>query len=342
MSIKSQIINNVLVTMSAHLKKDALEILENVLKNELVKINVSEITTLPEVRKNNVEQRNYYILELFKIKRDDLTPETRNAYLGAIRGLILSVPHKSLDQMDENDIDWYLRQYAKHVGIKGKPIKNTTWNNARRFISAFFTWMKKAKIIRDNPVDSIPAKKVSLGQVDYFSPDDLIKMRDACQDDRERAIVEIFRSTGARIGELVEITMEQVDFQTGDIWIKGEKGGKYRTIYLDADARYYIGLYLNSRPQDEIYLIAKGQKPYGKMSKGGVRTILKNISNRAKITCRAYPHKYRKTLGMHLKNGGVDIGIIQEIMGHASPTVTAQYYAQSTPQTLRTIRERVG
>lgn len=66
---------------------------------------------------------------------------------------------------------------------------------------------------------------------------------------------------------------------------------------------------------------------------------MRKIGKRAKIQCRVYPHKMRKTLGMDLKNKGVDIGIIQEVLGHANPAVTAAYYAQSTPDTLRRIRE---
>ena len=116
---------------------ETLCILESTIQNELVKINVQEITTLPEIRQNDIEQKNYYIIELFKIKRNDLTDETRYNYLAAIRDLITAIPHKSLDQMDESDIDWYLRQYAKHINVKGEPIKNTTWNNTRRYISAF-------------------------------------------------------------------------------------------------------------------------------------------------------------------------------------------------------------
>lgn len=342
MTVKARIVNNVLVAMAIHLTPEILCILENTIQNELVKINVQEVTTLPEVRKNDIEQKNYYIIELFKVRRSDLTKETRYNYLATMRNLITAMPHKSLDQMDEADIDWYLRQYAKHINIKGEPIKNTTWNNARRYISAFFTWMRKTKIIRENPVESIPARKVIMGPIDYFSPQDLIRLRDACKNPRERAIVEVFRSTGARIGEIAEIKMEQVNLQTGDIWILGEKGGKYRTIYLDNDARYYVGLYLAERPEGEEYLIAKSHKPYGKISKSSLRTLFKSIANRAGITCRAYPHKMRKTLGMNLKNRGVDIGTIQEIMGHSSPAVTAQYYAQSTPDTLRYVRQKVG
>lgn len=55
--------------------------------------------------------------------------------------------------------------------------------------------------------------------------------------------MEVLRSTGARIGEIAEITLDQIDMRTGDIWIQGEKSGRYRTIYLDDDARHYYGLY---------------------------------------------------------------------------------------------------
>jgi len=79
---------------------------------------------------------------------------------------------------------------------------------------------------------------------------------------------------------------------------------------------------------------------YEKLSTSGIRSILKTIGNRAKLKCRVYPHKMRKTLGMSLKNKGVDIGTIQEILRHSSPSVTAIYYAQSTPDTLRNVRER--
>ena len=81
--------------------------------------------------------------------------------------------------------------------------------------------------------------------------------------------------------------------------------------------------------------------PYNKMSVCGLRVIIKDIGKRADVKSAVYPHKMRKTLGMNLKNRKVDIGIIQEILGHASPAVTSMYYAQSTPETLRNVREMV-
>lgn len=202
--------------------------------------------------------------------------------------------------------------------------------------------MRLEKLITDNPVEPIPAKKVPIKPIDYYSPEESARLRDACKNIRERALMEVLRSTGARIGEIAEITLNQIDMRTGDIWIQGEKGGRYRTIYLDDDARHYYGLYLDSRKDDCPYMFPRSRKPYGKMTTCGFRAILKTIRKRTGLTCRVYPHKSRKTLGMNLKNRGVDIGTIQEIMGHADPGVTARYYAQSNPRTLRSVRERVN
>ena len=105
--------------------------------------------------------------------------------------------------------------------------------------------------------------------------------------------------------------------------------------------RQALTVYMQQGKDDSPYLFPTSRKPYGKMTTSAFRNLMKTIGNRADLTCRVYPHKMRKTLGMNLKNRGVDIGTIQEIMGHSSPVVTSQYYAQSTPRTLRSVRERV-
>lgn len=341
-AVKTNITNNIMVAMASYLEQQMLAVLEQVIINELVKVNMEEISTLPIEWNDDVNQRNQYIIRLFIIKKRDLSEGTKADYLNAVKRLIIEI-HKPLDKMDETDIDWYLNQYEKrNVSTGGKKNQPTTYNNERRFLSAFFTWMRKAKLITENPVEAVPAKKVPIKPIDYYTPEESARIRDACKNPRERAIVEVFRSTGARVGEIAEITIDQIDMQTGDIWIQGEKGGKYRTIYLDDDARHYYKLYLDSREDDSPYMFPQSRKPYGKMSTCGFRAIFKQLGRRAGLTCRVYPHKMRKTLGMNLKNRGVDLGVIQEIMGHSSPVVTAQYYAQSTPKTLRSVRERAA
>lgn len=342
-TVKTNITNNIMVAMACYLEQQMLTILEQVIINELVKVNMEEISTLPAEWNDDINQKNQYIIQLFLIKKRNLSHGTKEAYLNAVKRLITEINTKSLDKMDETDIEWYLNKYEKrNVSSGGSKNQPSTVNNERRFLSAFFTWMRKTKLISENPVEAVLAKKVPIKPIDYYTPEESAQIKDACKNARERAIVEVFRSTGARVGEIAEITLDQINMDTGDIWIQGEKGGKYRTIYLDDYARHYFKLYLNSRKDNSPYMFPSSRKPYGKMSTCGFRAIFKGIANRAGLTCRVYPHKMRKTLGMNLKNRGVDIGTIQEIMGHVDPTVTARYYAQSTPRTLRSVRERVA
>lgn len=139
-----------------------------------------------------------------------------------------------------------------------------------------------------------------------------------------------------------EDIMDQVDWQTGDVMILGEKSDRYRTLYLDDDARHYYRVYLESRPGESQWLFPGTRKPYGKIGTESLRDVFKAVGERAGIKSRVYPHKMRKTLGMSLKNKGVDIGTISEIMGHAGSEVTSRYYAQSTPDTLRAVRKRAA
>lgn len=340
-SVKAKITNDIIVLMSVYLGKDMLQILQQVLVSEFVQVNMEEITTLPATWKNDTDQRNMYILQLFDCKKK-IKNNTKYNYLHAVKRLITLI-NKPLDAMEETDISYYLSWYEKKNMIDGgKKNQASTVNNERRFLSAFFTWMRKEKLIADNPVEVTEPLKVVWKPIDYFKPDEIAKLRDACQDERERALFEVLRSTGARIGEIAEIELSQIDWPTGDVMIISEKSDRYRTLYLDDDARHYLKKYLSSRTDSSPYMFTKLRAPYGKMTTDGLRNVFKRIGDGAGVECRVYPHKMRKTLGMNLKNKGVDIGDIQEIMGHADPSTTVTFYAQSTPKTLRIVRERAA
>lgn len=341
-NIKNEIVNNIIVAMHEYLDSDSLHILEKILVSELVRVNMEEITTLPAIWHDNADKRNQYIIQLFDIKKK-LKANTKYNYISAIKRLVTLI-QKPLDKMDTTDIYYYLNWYENKNALDfGKKNQATTVNNERRFLSAFFTWMRKEKIIIENPVEAIEPRRQVRKPIDYFRPKELAKLKDACQKPRERALVEVLRSTGARIGELAEIKLEQIDWATGDIMIIGEKSDRYRPLYLDDDAQYYYKMYLESRKDSAPYMFTQETGSVrGKMSTAGLRGVLKNIGKRAGLKCRVYPHKLRKTLGMQLMNKGIDIGTISEIMGHADTKVTSEYYAQSTPKTLRYIRERAA
>ncbi len=335
-SAKSKIVDNILVSMMEYLETEPLHMLERIIMDELATVQVQEITTLPVEYKGDVMEKNEYIIKLFLVKKKRLRPKTKEDYLNAIKRLITAIDYKSLDQMDENDIEWYLNVYERRNVIHGGKLnKPTTVNNEMRFLSAFFTWMRKAKIITENPVECMEPMKVTLRKIDYFSDDEVAQLRDACKDIRERAILEVFRSSGARVGEIAEITLDQVNLDTGDITIIGEKGGRMRTIFLDPVARYYYKLYLSTRTDQNPHMFVHSRAPYENMGTCGYRSLFKLIGKRAGLKVRVYPHKWRKTLGMNLLNKGVSLDVIKEIMGHQSTAVTSTYYAQATIDTVR-------
>lgn len=337
-SVKKQFLNNILVKMYPHLDPDLMKILEDSITEELIGVRMDGESNLPAVYQQDTDRKNQYVLQLFQYKKK-VKKNTMDAYLRAV-GNLITLTGKPLMLMDESDISYYLHWYENKPREKG--LENSTYNNERRFLSAFFTWMRKEKLILENPVECIDPRRIIRKPIDYFYQEEMIRLRDACRNMRERALVEVLRSTGARVGELVKITVHQVDWNTGDVLILSEKSERYRVLYLDDDARHYLRAYLDSREGTSCYLFPKSRAPYTEMTTGGIRTILKAVGKRAGVESRVYPHKLRKTLGMNLKNKDVDIGTIQEIMGHASPAVTAQYYAQSTPETLRNVRKRVA
>lgn len=339
-SVKTEVINNIMLQMSMYLEKSTLDILQRVIEEQFVFLNMDRITTLPATVDRSTEEQNKYFLGLYKIKKRNLSPKTLEQYIRAMEAFV-AVIDKPLTEVDTIDVDYYLRQYeTRNVATGGKKNQASTMNNERRYLSAFFTWMRKERFITGNPVEAIEPFKEIRKPIDYFRPVQMEELREGCISVRDRAILEVFRSTGARIGEIVQINREDIDWQTGDVLICGEKGGRYRTIYLDEVARYHLRKYLDQRADDDEALFVADRKPFGRLHTSGIRNILKQISKRMDMDCRVYPHKLRKTLGMNLRNAGVDIGDVSDVLGHANTTVTKRHYAQATPETLRDIRRR--
>ena len=341
-NLKTEIINNIIFTMSDYLDNTALDILQKVIREQLVAVNMEEITTLPAELQASVEEQNRYYISLMLIKKRNLADETKKQYRDAILRLV-SIREKPLNKMDENDIDVYLAWYEQRNVAAGRG-KNqaSTCNNERRYLSAFFTWMRKERFMTYNPVEGTEPMKEVKKPIDYFRPPQIEELREGCETLRDRAIIEVLRSTGARVGEVPQINREDLDWKTGDILIQGEKGGRYRTLYVDEVARFHLKKYLDQRKDDKEAMFVWAKAPYNRLGKSGIRAAVKKIGEREGMECRVYPHKLRKTLGMNLKNSGADIGEIQQILGHANPTVTSRYYAESTPETLRGVRRRTA
>ena len=118
-NIKTEIINNIIFTMAEYVDDNTLQILQKVIEEQLVAVNVEEITTLPAEVQTSTEEQNRYYISLMLVKKKNLDRETKKQYRDAIVRLV-SVIEKPLNKIDEIDIDYYLSWYEKRNVAAGR------------------------------------------------------------------------------------------------------------------------------------------------------------------------------------------------------------------------------
>ena len=157
---------------------------------------------------------------------------------------------------------------------------------------------------------------------------------------RDRALLEVLYGTGSRISEAVGLDRDDLDLQAGTVLLRG-KGGKQRIVPVGSFARQAIEAYLvRARPQlaatgpatAALFLNARG----GRLSRQSAWTVLRTVAGRAQLTAPISPHTLRHSFATHLLDGGADVRVVQELLGHASVTTT-QIYTLVTVDRLREV-----
>jgi integrase/recombinase XerD len=157
---------------------------------------------------------------------------------------------------------------------------------------------------------------------------------------RNRALLELLYSTGARISEAVGLDVDDIDTQARSVLLRG-KGGKQRLVPIGRPAvtaldAYFVrgrpALARRGRGTPAIFLNARG----GRLSRQSAWQVLQDAAERAGITAAVSPHVLRHSFATHLLDGGADVRVVQELLGHASVTTT-QIYTMVTVHALREV-----
>ncbi|MGH3876780.1 MAG: site-specific tyrosine recombinase XerD [Actinophytocola sp.] len=203
--------------------------------------------------------------------------------------------------------------------------------------------------VREGLVDLDPAREVRPPAAPRRLPkalpvDDVVRLLDTPGDGagplRDRALLEVLYSTGARISEAVGLDLDDVDSHERTVRLDG-KGGKQRLVpvgrpALDALDAYLVrarpGLAARGRGTPAVFLNVRG----GRLSRQSAWQVLKVAASRAGITAPVSPHTLRHSFATHLLEGGADVRVVQELLGHASVTTT-QIYTLVTVNTLREV-----
>ena len=225
---------------------------------------------------------------------------------------------KGIKYIVTDDIRCYLTEYQAK-----KKSSKVTIDNIRRILSSFFSWLEDEDYILKSPVRRIHKVKTRTNIKETYSDEALELMRDNCTELRDLAMIDMLASTGMRVGEMVLLNREDIDFNERECVVFG-KGDKERIVYFDARTKIHLQNYLNSRKDDNPALFVSLQSPYNRMNIGGIEVRLRQLGKRLGLN-KVHPHKFRRTLATMAIDKGMPIEQLQQLLGHRRIDTTLQY-----------------
>lgn len=223
---------------------------------------------------------------------------------------------------EEVSID-QLKSYLIEVGDHLKP---SSLGHKVRFLRSFFKWLDEQGVIIDNPAIKLKEPKVGQRIPKFLTEMEIEQLRDSCSTPMEKALFEFFYSTGCRIGEVVKLNREDINFSARSVIVRG-KGDKEREVYFNIRCSLWLMKYLEERSDEESCLFITERRPKKRMSVEIIRYIIKRISSRANINKEIHPHQLRHSYATHMLNNGAPIEVIQSLLGHEK-SETTKIYAQ--------------
>ena len=254
-------------------------------------------------------------------KIEGMSPESMKTYNFYLTDFFEHI-NRPFEQVTTNDIRIYLYETQKRTGIS-----NRTLDGKRLVINTFMDWCWKEGYIPNNPCASIKPIKFEEKPREPLSNMELEIVRDACENYRDKAIIELFYSTGCRLSEMVNLKISDIDFASKEVHLFG-KGSKHRTSYLNAKAEYMLKKYFELERSkesisDSVFVIFR--KPYNGMHKGAIYARVKAIQKRSGIERSLFPHLLRHTMATDALNRGMNVAEVKEILGHEKLDTTMIY-----------------
>ena len=243
--------------------------------------------------------------------------KTVRYYDSTLRNLFACIS-KEPEQISTEDLRIYLDSYQQ----KSRAGK-VTIDNIRRIMSSFFSWLEDEDYIVKSPVRRIHKVKTCKTVKETYSDEALEIMRDQCGNVRDLALIDLLASTGMRVGELVLLNRDDIDFANRECVVLG-KGNKQRKVYFDARAKIHLQRYLASRSDDNPALFVSLQRPHNRWQIRGIENRLHALGEKLSL-CRIHPHKFRRTLATMAIDKGMPIEQVQQLLGHQSVDTTLQY-----------------
>ena len=303
-----EVVFEILNDMAEDLTIFQLKKLQEVLLKRFV-----EAEQAPEPAKNE----DYLEMFIHAKKIEGCSDRTIAYYRSTIECMLHTVK-TPVRKISTEEIRKYLSEYQKRNGC-GK----TTLDNVRRNISSFFSWLEEEDHILKSPVRRIHKIKTKTVVKEVISDEDIEKLRDSCEVLRDTAIIDLLYSTGMRVGELVRLNIDDINFEERECIVYG-KGDKERKVYFDAKSKLHLQNYIAGRSDNNPALFVTLDAPFDRLKISGVEIRLRELGRKLKIS-RIHPHKFRRTMATRAIDKGMPIEQVQKVLGHSQIDTTMQY-----------------
>lgn len=312
MDIRLSIIQAVIGALHDRADDDTIGLVQDVLTLQLNAYEVTERCTTVAVRDNSA----HGILKKFlATKRVEGVADSTLQRYAEVNGALLQYLGKPLAEITTYDIRFYLSM-RRQIG----KVSNRTLDGMRRCYSSFFSWLAAEGIIRHNPCAALAQIKSRKVVKKPFSAADIERIREACSNIRDLALVDFLYCTGCRVSEVSHLDISDIDFDRMECVVLG-KGNKERKVYLTEVAAMHLQEYLVGRKDNsEALFVGKGRR----LKKPGIEAIIKKLGKLANVG-NAHPHRYRRTLATNLLDRGMNIQDVAAILGHADLKTTQVY-----------------
>ncbi|QWQ32701.1 tyrosine-type recombinase/integrase [Candidatus Minimicrobia naudis] len=301
-------IKYILVDMDEYLTANQSQKLQRVLTSRLT----SQTKSV-----SSVSNSNYLAMFLNAKKIEGCSERTLSYYKTTVEKLLDGITDP-IRKVTTDDVREYLANYQ---GLND--CSKTTIDNIRRNISSFFTWLEEEDYIIKSPMRRIHKIKTTKTVKEVISDEEIEKMRDKCKNLRDLAIIDLLYSTGIRIGELVRLNVDDIDFEERECIVFG-KGDKERRVYFDAKTKIHLMGYINSRSDTNPALFVTLDAPYDRLQISGVEIRLRRLGRELGIN-KVHPHKFRRTMATRAIDKGMPIEQVQKLLGHSQIDTTMHY-----------------
>ena len=311
--MKQKLISEVMQQMLPYLDNAQLSQLMQVMEQTLFHFAVTDASQKPEA-----DNSNELIAMFIAAKRIEGCSEKTLSYYQTTIDTMVSALGKSVQHILTEDLRSYLTDYQKRHRSS-----RVTIDNIRRILSSFFSWLEDEDYIIKSPVRRIHKVKTASSIKETYSDEELERMRDSCTELRDLAMIDMLASTGMRVGEMVLLNRDDINFAERECIVFG-KGDKERIVYFDARAKLHLQEYLESRTDSNPALFVTLRAPYDRLRIGGIESRLREMGKRLNIQ-KVHPHKFRRTLATMAIDKGMPVEQLQRLLGHQRIDTTLQY-----------------